>query len=342
VYGEAKSKVMKPGKRGEKIAFKLGERTLEYTDKYKYLGQMSNEKKNADDHLKDTKSKSEAAFQIAQIIAGNHNFNGIEMETFWELIETCVIPVITYSGATWNLNKKDTNEFNKILDRILKRTLMVPPSTPRETLYMETGLLDVETINIRNRVAMQARLERNPNHLTDQVTKNHIKNGWTDQNTRIMELLGITPADIKGKRTKVKTLIDKRTQIHFKKSIEERGREKSKVAFLKQGTQEWTPGRRPEYMSKLPRLQASTIFKARTRMLAVKNNYRGMFSDIICRKCGSEQETQEHILEKCKTIHKDNSLIVTKYDIFKDFNMQETSRIASKIDKVMELVLNQQ
>ena len=36
-------------------------------------------------------------------------------------------------------------KLNQILDKVIKRILMTPDSTPREPLYIETGLLDIET-----------------------------------------------------------------------------------------------------------------------------------------------------------------------------------------------------
>ena len=79
----------------------------------------------------------------------------------------------------------------------------------------------------------------------------------------------------------------------------------------------WKPGRiKKIYMNKLSRMEASTIFKARTRMLDVKINYRGKYNDVICRKCGEPTETQEHILDECKGIHTNNTSKVNKTDIF--------------------------
>ena len=37
---------------------------------------------------------------------------------------------------------------------------MTPTSTPREALYIETGLLDIETIDDKNRITMEERLEK--------------------------------------------------------------------------------------------------------------------------------------------------------------------------------------
>ena len=62
--------------------------------------------------------------------------------------------------------------------------------------------------------------------------------------------------------------------------------------------------------------EESTIFKARTRMLDVKNNFRGKCKDTKCRKCTETVESQEHVLETCTGIHDDDTTKITINDIF--------------------------
>ena len=47
-------------------------------------------------------------------------------------------------SETWETTKKENKETNQILDNILKRLLKVQNSTPREALYIETGIVDIE------------------------------------------------------------------------------------------------------------------------------------------------------------------------------------------------------
>ncbi len=50
-FGEVKTKALEEGRIDRKIPLKLGEKPLEYTTKYKYLGQVQNEKTSAEDHI---------------------------------------------------------------------------------------------------------------------------------------------------------------------------------------------------------------------------------------------------------------------------------------------------
>ena len=133
--------------------FTLGDMNLKYTDKYKYLGYLQNNKNNLDDHIKATKAKVENAYQTLLAIAGNKNFSNIEMQTIWELTQCCITSTIAYSTESWSPGKTENEKINRIMDNILKRILMVPQSTPREALYIETGLLNPEAMRLKKQSA---------------------------------------------------------------------------------------------------------------------------------------------------------------------------------------------
>ena len=74
----------------------------------------------------------------------------------------------------------------------------------------------------------------------------------------------------------------------FKKKIDMDGIEKSKVKHIKEGTGTWEPTKRA-YLNDMNRNNCSTVFKARTRMLEIKENYRKMHRTSN-RVCESRQE----------------------------------------------------
>ena len=97
------------------------------------------------------------------------------------------------------------------------------------------------------------------------------------------------------------------------------------------------PQKRQKYLAELNRVNASTIFQARTRMIDVKNNFRNKYRDTTCRACGREPETQEHVLETCQTIHPDPRTKVNTVEIFKDDpgELQVTAmRIRTSLEKL--------
>ena len=70
-------------------------------------------------------------------------------------------------------------------------------------------------------------------------------------------------------------------------------------------------------------------------MLDVKNNFRNKYSNTKCRGCGQDEETQQHVLETCQTLHSDHTLSVSKVEIFKD-KQTELKDIATKIKTAMD------
>ena len=134
-FGEEKTKTLTISNRKKKennTNFNLGNMKIGETDTYKYIGVTMNTKCNLTDQIKSITNKTEAAFQIILMLAHDSNFDGIQMELIWKLLETCIIPIITYSSETWNPNKTETKQINSVLDKLIKRIMKTPITTPRE------------------------------------------------------------------------------------------------------------------------------------------------------------------------------------------------------------------
>ena len=99
----------------------------------------------------------------------------------------------------------------------------------------------------------------------------------------------------------------------------------------------WNPGTRAKYMNELTRKQASLVFKTRTRMIKVKANYKNGHKDQTCRACKEEMETQDHALEKCPVIHKDDDIKVTKNEIFTE-NTDTLRKLANNIEIIISKI----
>ena len=91
VFGEEKSKVMIMKKKPQQqTQLKLGEMKIKTTENYKYLGEIINHKKTTKNQIDEAKRKAEGALQTILTIAGDPILRGIQMETIWKLIDTCV------------------------------------------------------------------------------------------------------------------------------------------------------------------------------------------------------------------------------------------------------------
>ena len=335
VFGEEKSKIMTIGTT-TKPQLNLGSMNLEQTNTYKYLGELITNNKSMENHINEARRKAEAAYHTILTIAADPQLRGIQMETIWKLIETCIVPIITYGAETWRIGKKERTKANKILDDILKRILKTPITVPREALYIETGLIDVEHTTIKNTINMANRLHITKNKMLESILQNR-KQSWTNKVNQEISKQNIDKAIVKGPRNPAKTHVQEKIKENFKRTLE-KSKTKSKIKFLLTNKQKWEPMQRPAYMNKLSREQISIIFKTRTRMIDVKNNFRSKYTDIICRGCGQDNETQEHVLETCTKIHPNDDHKVSIDEIFtEDTNI--LTKTAEKIREVMKKLL---
>ena len=171
-YGMPKTKYLRISKNNKPIKLNLGHQTIEETEKYTYLGEVNNRRMNMSDQITATEGKLEAAYQTLIAVTEDREFKSIKMQAIWTLVETCIVPIITYACETWHLNKGEKKKVNNMLDKIIRRILMTPEGTPREALYIETGLLDIGTIADSKRLNMKARLNRDKSELMAKVLSN--------------------------------------------------------------------------------------------------------------------------------------------------------------------------
>ena len=140
--------------------------------------------------------------------------------------------------------------------------------------------MDVEHTTMKNRINMDKRLSLNPESITYKAKENGARKGWKHTTQQIKDRLDINNQDMEGTRNLVKTNVREKTKAAFKESIDRNGAEKSKIQHLMNTkNNQWEPGKPAPYIMELTRMQASTIFKAKTRMLHGKENYKGNYQN---------------------------------------------------------------
>ena len=181
---------------------------------------------------------------------------------------------------------------------------------------------------------MLCRLETTNSNMLTSILEIENPKTWKNSTIKIMQELGINPNITTNKKTQQQKEIHPALDKNYTERMKQNKEKKSKVKFLLTNIKDRKIGNRPLYMEKLNRYQVSTIFKARTRMLDVKNNFRGKYKDNICRGCGTTEETQEHVLNECTGIHYNQESKVQLQEIF-DENTEQLKGKAEKIDHIM-------
>ena len=132
-----------------------------------------------------------------------------------------------------------------------------------------------------------------------------------------------------------KAIVRKAISNKYRMKLEQSAQGKSKIEYYMEAKNNWQPEKRAQYMNELTRKQTSLIFKARTRMLKVKSNYKNGHPNLTCRMCKTEEETQTHILEECPVVHPDETNKIPKHQLFSE-DTGTLREIAIKIGKIQE------
>ena len=213
-FGAEKTKCMVIGS-NYKPSLKIGNMEIKTTNKYKYLGEIIQDKMSLENNISENRGKAEGALQTILAIAGDPALKGIQMNTIWKLVETCIVPIITYGSETWEPTKKEITASNQILDSIIKRILKVPTSTPREALYIETGIIDPDHTRIQKRIAMLHRLNKTKNNLIDKTLKKTSTHAWKPKMEQLMEYINYqTPSN-----EETKNITNKKAKTSYQRNL---------------------------------------------------------------------------------------------------------------------------
>ena len=142
-FGAAKCKVVKIGK-GPSSKITLNGQILEEVEAYKYLGEMINNKGNLSAHITELKKKIQAATQNIITETGNKEFKGIKMAAVLQLVDSIIIPILTYRAEGWDPTKTELQQLQTIMNKALKTLLFLPQQTPTSILLQETVYLPIE------------------------------------------------------------------------------------------------------------------------------------------------------------------------------------------------------
>ena len=104
---------------------------------------------------------------------------------------------------------------------------MVPQSTPTQSRYIKTGLLDITAIVTKNRFNMEKKLHKHPEKLTRKIMELNTKNGWKDTTNKIKENIKRTTQE-----TNTGEINSSQLKNFFKKKIENTCEGTTKTQYL--------------------------------------------------------------------------------------------------------------
>ena len=215
----------------------------------------------------------------------------MKMRAIWELVETTIIPILTYESEGWKLTKGEYEQLQTIFNKALKDILKLPQGTPTQILLGETGFQPINLIINKKRLMQSNRIEQMDENKLIKIITGRRNNQWTEETKEIIEKYNVQH-EITGKKEPLKRTIQEKNKALHEEMIEMEAQNKSKIKHWTEMKEKVTSGKRPEYMNRLSRNECSAIIRARSRMIPVKKNQQNQHQNMTCRFCKDQNSTE--------------------------------------------------
>ena len=257
------------------------------------------------------------------------------------LRESMFINGILFNAEVWyGLTKAEVEEFEKLDRLLLRRILQAPVSTPKESYYLELGILPISAVIKQRRIQYLHHLAtRNKNEMLSQFFmtqwRNPTRGDWTQTVKENMEEFGI-PADFeylvsKSKDSFKKIVKSKAREFAFEDLLEKKEKH-SKMEHLN-----YTELKIQPYLSLdgVVIEHVRNIFKFRTRMSPFKENFRCSNETSECPLCSSHLDSQ-YLCFTCPAIREKCEVNCDMDDIYSEDITKEMAETVTKIVQLRE------
>ena len=267
-FGTNKCKIMTTGDTAER-EWLLGNSKLEQCCTYKYLGEITSRDGSLMPHLRVKENEVKAQVSNILAVASDDVLNRINLDTSLQLVSTCVIPSLLYAAETRTATNREMTCMNKTLNYTIKRVLQLPQSAPSAALLMDTAW-DTTHRECHPQKADDVLLEAEKNE-QDTVLANRVlctqddyygyATNWDSKIQETLQLYALQTNDIttisRGAcRNRVNQVVNRRSNT----TIQKKCLDGTKTRVLGETK---TQISREEYLTKLPKKTACTIFRIR-------------------------------------------------------------------------------
>ena len=186
-WGTEKCKVMEIGKSKERRSeWKFGEKTITNCQTYKYLGEEISRDGKSIRNILERFKKVKGTVRAIMTCSKSKIMKSIETKILLKLHESVTLPTLLYSAETWELNKGDKKEINKIEIWSLKQMLGLPTTTPTPAVIFATGMLYATIrVEMKQLLYLHQLLQKENEHwaqvalnLMDRNNARWAKNNW--------------------------------------------------------------------------------------------------------------------------------------------------------------------
>ena len=129
----------------------------------------------------------------------------MKMAAIWELVETVIIPIITYGSESWEPKKNEMTQIGAIFNKTPKTILQLPDETPTTTLLAETGFIPIELVVKKKKIMHANRVLTKLIGLIQLITKD--KSLWRKGIKNLHEEYNISDETLTGNKETLRKIM---------------------------------------------------------------------------------------------------------------------------------------
>ena len=255
------------------------------------------------------------------------------------LYQSLFISCLLFNSQAWsNIKETDLLRLEKIQVKCLKRILQLPRSTANSFVYLEFGKLPVRYIIERNQLnflhhIIHLDIEDPVRVMLEKMKKFSGELNWWNKVVKLMEKYEISLDNAQNmSKMSFKELVKKKVNAVALANLRGQCQGKGKTKELA-----YEALKPQEYLAHLYPSQAKAVMMGRSKTLNIKEHRPFMYKDMVCRRCGKEEETLQHIVN-CGQEHKINSAEILDSNNFTYDKQLMFTRIAYRINTFIEEV----
>ena len=354
-WGQEKCQVMEVGSHKEKRdKWKLGSKTIEKCNKYKYLGEEISRDGKSKENLIERFKKVKQTVRAVMSCGKSEVMKKIETKVLLQLHETVTLPTLLSNAETWILDAEERKETNKMEIWALKQMIGLPVTTPTPAVIFATGSLYTSIrIDKVQLIYLHTLLNKEIGHWATKVlmTLNRNNLGWAK---RINELLCNwtleTDWETISKKSRIQWKIEVTTaaekmnikllkeQCHIKEHGNTRQKTKTKTILQKLDQNNYI--RKPlEIMNHGSILATRALIMGRYGMLNCRANFSKGSGGKNCVMCNTVDD-ESHRINDCiifREINLYDSDERVDYDLLYSDDVRSTLKVVKVILKMWDL-----
>lgn len=316
---------------------------MDVCKKVKYLGDIFNSKGNNNDLINDRVEKGTKCMISSMSLCSEITLGVHLIQTHIMMYKTMYLPVVLFNSSCWcNLTRENFASLATSQLKFLKRILHTPSSTANSITHLELGIIPMEfEIHKRQLQFLHHILtlqDDDPVKLTyEQQSRFEYECNWYNEVKCLRDKYSFTVTDNEIKemsKEKWKSTIHDKIYEYVLEYLNHDNSQKSKTSHLPAHMNI----KRQEYFEFLQPSDARLFFAIRSGTFDIKTlrNYNYDEGDNLCRLCVKEDETVDHIVNRCEFITRagvvENVFSLLKEDVEKVvFHMKQFIRLADEL-----------